>query len=135
MWSTSSAQDRSLEKRFLHRFSEFIPEQLDEGVLYITMDYGTVVHLCPCGCGNKVVTPLTPTDWELRFNGKEVTLGPSIGNWSFPCKSHYWIIRNTVRWARRWTADEIEGGRQEDREAKRDYYRRERNEIEDNNEN
>jgi len=99
------------------------------------MDYGTVVHLCPCGCGNKVVTPLTPTDWELRFNGKEVTLGPSIGNWSFPCKSHYWIIRNTVRWARRWTADEIEGGRQEDREAKRDYYRRERNEIEDNNEN
>jgi len=92
------------------------------GVLYITLEYGTAVHLCPCGCGSRVVTPLTPTDWELRFNGKEVSLSPSIGNWSFPCKSHYWIIRNKVRWARRWSCEEIEEGREEDQEAKRKYY-------------
>lgn len=92
-------------------------------MLYITVEYGTVVHLCPCGCGNRVVTPLSPTDWELRFNGKAVSLRPSIGNWNFPCRSHYWIVRNKVRWARRWSDDEIEKGRQEDRERKDKYFR------------
>jgi len=28
-----------------------------------------------------------------------VSLAPSIGNWSFPCNSHYWITGNEVRWA------------------------------------
>jgi hypothetical protein len=124
MSSTSSAPDRSPAKRFLHRFTEFIPQELDEGVLYITVEYGTAVHLCPCGCGSRVVTPFSPTDWELRFNGKEVSLSPSIGNWSFPCKSHYWIIRNKVRWARRWTDEEIQEGREEDRERKERYFGR-----------
>lgn len=101
-------------------------------MLYITVEYGTAVHLCPCGCGSRVVTPFSPTDWELRFNGKEVTLSPSIGNWSFPCKSHYWIIRNKVRWARRWSDEEIEEGREEDHEAKRKYYSKDQQEDDDN---
>jgi hypothetical protein len=122
MSSTSSAPDRLPEKRFRHKFTKFIPQELKEGVLYITVEYGTAVHLCPCGCGSRVVTPLTPTDWELRFNGKEVSLSPSIGNWSFPCKSHYWIIRNKVRWARRWSDEEIQEGREEDRSRKKRYF-------------
>ena len=28
-----------------------------------------------------------------------VSLHPSIGNWSFPCRSHYWIRGNRVVWA------------------------------------
>ncbi len=102
-------------------------------MLYITVEYGTAAHLCPCGCGSRVVTPLTPTDWELRFNGKAVSLSPSIGNWSFPCKSHYWIIRNEVRWARRWSDEEIEEGREEDQEAKRKYYSKDQQREDDDN--
>jgi hypothetical protein len=49
-----------------HKFVEFIPDELDTGVLYISTTYATVVHKCCCGCGNEVVTPLTPNDWQLE---------------------------------------------------------------------
>jgi hypothetical protein len=75
---------------------EFIPNEVEQDVLYISVEYKTAVHLCICGCGNKVVTRLSPTDWELRFDGKTITLSPSIGNWSFDCKAHYWIKKNKI---------------------------------------
>jgi len=53
-----------------HKFVGSIPEILEEGVLYISIDYCTAVHKCVCGCGNEVVTPISPTDWELRFRRK-----------------------------------------------------------------
>ncbi|WP_443045096.1 DUF6527 family protein [Streptomyces sp. Go40/10] len=71
----------------------------------------TVVHLCCCGCGNKVVTPLSPTDWSLTFDGASISLSPSIGNWSYPCRSHYWIRGDTAQWAERWTSRQIEAAR------------------------
>jgi hypothetical protein len=86
-------------KMLQHRFVEFMPETLEEGVLYVSMEYCTAIHNCVCGCGNKVVTPISPTDWQLQFNGKSVSLKPSIGNWSFDCQSHYWITNNKVSWA------------------------------------
>lgn len=67
-----------------HEFAEFIPAELQERTLYISIRFVTVSHLCPCGCKNKVVTPLKPTDWKLIFDGKTVSLHPSVGNWSFP---------------------------------------------------
>jgi len=60
-----------------------------------------------CGCNNEVVTPLSPTDWQLTFDGESVSLNPSIGNWSFKCKSHYWIVKDTIKMARKWSDDEI----------------------------
>ncbi len=89
-------------KIYTHEFVEFIPKFPEEGILYISLRFCTVVHKCACGCGNKVVTPLSPNDWKLIFNGDAISLYPSIGNWSFECKSHYWIAENTVKWARRW---------------------------------
>lgn len=83
-------------------FSEFIPDALEPGILYITMEYGTAVHLCACGCGEQVITPFSPTDWKLQYDGESITLHPSIGNWSFPCKSHYWIRNSQIRWAESW---------------------------------
>jgi len=77
-------------------FVEFVPEDLEAGVLYVSMIYRTAVHLCACGCGEKVVTPLSPRDWKLTFDGKSVTLYPSIGNWSFTCRSHYFIRQNQI---------------------------------------
>src|SRR3954464_8002710 len=96
-----------------HEFVVFIPEVIEEGVLYISIDFCTAVHKCVCGCGNEVVTPLSPTDWELTFDGKTVSLNPSIGNWNFDCKSHYFIRKNKIRHARRWKDWEIEEGRKE----------------------
>jgi len=110
--------------KIAHKFVEFIPEQVEEGVLYISIEYCTAVHKCICGCGNEVVTPLSPTDWELTFNGKSVSLSPSIGNWNFECKSHYFITRNIIRYARRWNDWKIEEGRKEDAENKEKYFKK-----------
>ncbi len=103
-----------------HEFVEFIPSELKEGVLYVSVRYATAVHKCACGCGNKVVTPISPVDWQLLFDGDSVSLTPSIGNWEFPCRSHYWIKSDKVRWAKAWTPEEVAAGRQ--REA-RDHER------------
>lgn len=72
--------------------------------------------------GRKVVTPLTPTDWKLIFDGETVSLSPSIGNWSFEFRPHYWILRNHVKWARRWIEAEVDEARTLDRNLKRAYY-------------
>lgn len=105
-----------------HRFVEFVPEELDDGILYVTIPYATAVHKCCCGCGHRVVTPLSPTDWELSFNGKTVSLSPSIGNWSLKCRSHYWITRDQVEWARSWSQQEVEKARVRERREKERYY-------------
>ena len=105
-----------------HRFVEFIPEQLEEGVLYISRRYRTAAHKCCCGCGEEVITPLTPTDWSLRMDGNDVTLHPSIGNWSFACRSHYLIQRNKVVWAGQMSQQQIERGRARDHAAKQAYF-------------
>jgi hypothetical protein len=111
-------------KTIQHKFVEFIPDVIEEGILYISIPYCTAIHKCVCGCGNEVVTPLSPTDWELTFNGKAVSLDPSIGNWSFKCQSHYWITKNSIRVARQWSADEIEYGRKNDSKKKKKHFRK-----------
>src|SRR4051812_44157952 len=81
----------ALRKSFIPEFSEFIPSKLEEGVLYISIPYSRASHKCACGCGLVVVTPFSEPDWDLIYNRDGVSLDPSIGNWSFPCESHYWI--------------------------------------------
>ena len=105
-----------------HKFVEFIPEVLEENVLYISIQYATASHKCCCGCGIEVVTPLSPTDWSLFFDGKTVSLEPSIGNWGFPCCSHYWISHNQVHWAGHWSQKKIEAGRKKDALRKKIYF-------------
>ena len=106
-----------------HQFVEFIPERLDEGVLYISKRYGTAIHKCCCGCGEEVVTPLNPTDWSLRMDGNFVTLEPSIGNWSYACRSHYWIRRSKVIWAGQMSQHRIERGRAINSVKKQVYFK------------
>ncbi len=89
-------------KTIKHRFVEFIPEALENGILYISVEYATALHKCACGCGREVVTPLSPKDWKMIFDGKTVSLYPSIGNWQFPCRSHYWIENSKIVDADRW---------------------------------
>src|SRR5580704_4620812 len=105
-----------------HEFVEFIPDELEQGTIYVSIRFATASHLCVCGCRNKVVTPIRPTDWTLIFDGKTISLEPSIGNWSFPCQSHYWVKNNCIRWAPRWSKEEIASGRSGDRQAKQAYF-------------
>jgi hypothetical protein len=95
----------------VHRFVKSVPDTLEDGVIYVSVEYATAIHKCCCGCGNEVVTPLSPRDWKLTFDGDSISLYPSIGNWSFRCQSHYWITKNTVEWARKWTKREIDASR------------------------
>ena len=105
-----------------HKFVEFIPDYLEDDVIYISLQYKTVVHKCVCGCGNEVVTPLTPIDWKLTFDGRTISLFPSIGNWSFECQSHYWIINNEIKFSNKWTTKKIDSNRQNDLERKKKYF-------------
>src|SRR6185503_6078044 len=105
-----------------HEFVEYIPAQVRDGTIYASMTYAVAQHRCCCGCGNKVVTPFSPTDWKLIFDGTSISLDPSIGNWNFPCQSHYWITRNKVRWARQWSLEEIESVRAQDQLVKEEYF-------------
>lgn len=40
-------------------FVDFIPAEPIPATLYVSMQYATTIHLCACGCGNKVVAPLS----------------------------------------------------------------------------
>lgn len=105
-----------------HEFVSSIPDRLEDGVLYISLPYTTAIHSCACGCRHEVVTPLSPTDWSMVFDGEAVSLAPSIGNWSFPCRSHYWIERGRVVWAPAWSSDQIANGRSRDARRKAAHH-------------
>ena len=103
-------------------FVEEIPRELAPGTLYVSIVYATAVHLCCCGCGREVVTPLHPTRWALTYDGETVSLHPSVGSWGLPCKSHYVIRRSRVRWGAQFSEAEIEAVRRRDRHATKSYF-------------
>ena len=85
---------KSIEPYFCDR----IPSDLAPGILYISMMGKLAIHLCPCGCGETVVTPFAPSHWKLMFDGDTVSLWPSVGNYEFSCRSHYFITNNRIVW-------------------------------------
>lgn len=117
---TRHQADRSIA----HEFVDLMPPNREEGKIYISITYATAVHNCFCGCRTKVVTPISPTGWALTFDGDTVTLYPSIGNWGFRCRSHYWIRRNRIVWAKPMSQREIEIGRTRDQAARAAYFER-----------
>lgn len=102
-------------------FVDIIPDSLEEGVLYICKRYKIAIHKCCCGCGEEVVTPLSPADWSVRKSGEAVSLMPSIGNWSFACKSHYYIQMDQVIWAAKFSQWQIDQVRVRDKSDKKAY--------------
>ena len=77
---------------------------IENGVLYVMPHYNCAIHNCMCGCGEKVVTPLndcndnTRQHWGWSFDGRNVSLTPSVGNFQQPCKSHYYLKNGKVFW-------------------------------------
>ena len=100
----------------------YIPKQLQPGVLYVSEEFGAAAHLCACGCGAKVRTPLGPTEWTLKETEDGPSLSPSIGNWQQACKSHYFIRRGEIVWSEAWTPELIAAGRRREEERRRLYY-------------
>lgn len=97
--------------RFRLERVHYMPKDLDPGVLYFSEEYQTAAHLCPCGCGEKIRTPIGPTEWSIVETGQGPSLSPSVGNWQKPCKSHYWITRGETHWSESWTPEQIARGR------------------------
>ena len=100
----------------------YIPKELKPGVLYVSEEFCTAAHLCACGCGSKVRTPLGPTEWYLKESNSGPTLRPSVGNWQLPCQSHYWISQGRIKWSKKWPPDEIAKGRRKEHERRCVYY-------------
>jgi hypothetical protein len=98
------------------QYVDTIPSELRDGVIYICERYQTASHRCCCGCGTRVVTPLRAGGWTLRKHGNTVSLSPSIGNWNFPCRSHYWIRDGRVEWSLSMTDTEIARNQIRDRD-------------------
>lgn len=97
-------------------FVDSFPDPMSPGVLYVSIPYRTCGHLCCCGCGNEVITPLSSARWAMTYDGENVSLWPSIGNWALPCQSHYVIKDGKARWSRGYSADEIAANRDHDRQ-------------------
>ena len=102
-------------------FVEFIPSKMTKNTLYVSMKYKTAKHLCFCGSGSYVVTPLSPARWQISFDGETVSLFPSVGNLGQKCNSHYWIKRNKIIWDRKFSKGEIQLNRKRDKERVENY--------------
>lgn len=110
-------------KRLEPRRVEAMPPVLEPGTLYISETYGTAAHLCACGCGSKIRTPLGPTEWAVWETPHGVTLRPSVGNWQKPCRSHYEIEDGEVLWCPSWSEGAVLAGRKAEEERRATYYR------------
>jgi hypothetical protein len=107
---------------YRHAFVDNMPDKLDDGVLYVCLQYATSAHNCFCGCQREVVTPIHPTKWKLTFDGVNISLFPSIGSWSLPCRSHYWLQDGKVAWAECWSETEIQAVRSRDTAVQDRYF-------------
>jgi hypothetical protein len=99
-----------------------MPTVLEPGVLYVSDEYGTAAHLCACGCGSKIRTPLGPTEWSVQDMPEGPTLYPSVGNWQKPCRSHYFIMDGDILWAGEMSEEKILAGRAAEQRRREDYY-------------
>jgi hypothetical protein len=101
-----------------------IPKPLMPGILYLSEEFGTAQHLCACGCGAKIRTPLGPTEWQVEETEDGPTLRPSVGNWQQPCRSHYWIWRGAIEWSTPWSEKKITDGRRREEQRREQYFER-----------
>lgn len=91
------------DKVIMFKDDEYLPDccDMEDGVIYVSEAYKCAKHKCPCGCGEIVVMTLDRQHgWRHNYHPEDGTIHfyPSIGNYNFPCKSHYFIHDNIVRW-------------------------------------
>lgn len=101
---------------------QYVPKTLEPGVLYVAEEFDIAVHLCACGCGSKVTTPLGPAEWQVGEKNGLPTLHPSVGNWQLPCRSHYVISGGRIVWAGQWSEAQVIAGRKAEQVRREAYY-------------
>ena len=60
---------------------------------------------CPCKCGDRIDVNLMKSRrpcWRIRKYRNTISIYPSLWVSSDKCGSHFFLIRNTVRWAPSW---------------------------------
>lgn len=110
-----------LERIALQRV-EYMPRQLEPGILYVSEKFGSVAHLCACGCGAKIRTPLGATEWKFKETASGPSLWPSVGNWQQTCQSHYVIDGGDIIWCGTWTPEQVLAGRHAEQVRRTAYY-------------
>jgi len=100
----------------------YMPNTFDQGVLYVSHKYQIAGHLCACGCGEKVWTPLGHTDWSVKMSKNGPSMRPSIGNGQLNCKSHYIIRNGSVLWCKTITDEDTEFDLNAAAMRRKDYY-------------
>ena len=94
-------------KRWELVWVEDMPRVLEDGKVYVSIVHTLTEHLCACGCGEEISLRLSPSDWQITYDGETISISPSIGNWQLPCRSHYFIINNRTVEGEEWTEDKI----------------------------
>lgn len=97
-------------KRMELRNVHYMPKVLVPGILYVSEEFHTAAHLCACGCGAKIRTPLGPTEWAMKVTPTGPSLWPSVGNWQRACRSHYVVDHGSIIWRGQWTPEQIVAG-------------------------
>lgn len=111
-----------MSMKFELQHVHYMPKDLRSSILYVSEEFATAAHLCACGCGAKIRTPLGPTEWTVEITEKGPSLKPSVGNWQQACRSHYWICQGEVKWCKQWTPEQISAGRQNEGVLRKAYY-------------
>ncbi len=101
---------------------EYMPKQLEPGILYVSEQFSTAAHLCACGCGEKIRTPLGPTEWSVVEKAGRPSVWPSVGNWQKACRSHYIIRDGRIVWCNQWSPEQVAAGRFEEQERRKAHY-------------
>lgn len=81
-----------------YAFVDTVPKNPELGTIYISIKYRLIIHLCLCGCDERVTLNLAPNGWNFTFDGQSISIHESIGNVGIPCRSHYIIRKNHVNW-------------------------------------
>jgi hypothetical protein len=115
-------------KTIILQHMKYMPKELSQGILYVSREYAVAGHVCACGCGAKVITPLGPAEWTYFERNGRPTLRPSIGNWQLPCQSHYFITDGQIEFAGLWSDAQIAAGRHAEEQRRQDYYQSTRRE-------
>lgn len=101
---------------------KYLPRELAPGILYVSEEFAVAGHLCACGCGNKVITPLGPSEWTFTERNGRPTLHPSVGNWQLPCRSHYIIDEGQIHRGDQWSDAQVAAGRRTEERRRQAYY-------------